>query len=110
MVHTPEVPQAPQGVRGGRRLTRHVPLAERRRARHLGPDLGTSSHRDAARRRRIGVLAVAIVVRGRPAGTAVHLHVLSEARGVGVGLVATGYAAVVGFVGRVDVGVLLAIG
>lgn len=117
VVEVPEVPQPPEGVGGGgRRLAGDVPLAERRRPRHLRPapapsaapdHLGAGGDGDAARRRGVGLLAVAVVVGRRSAGAAVHLHVLPEARGVGVGLVAAGDAAVVRLVGGVDVGVLL---
>lgn len=96
-------------VRRGRRgLARHIPLAQARGPRHLGRlHVRTGRHRYAARRRGVGLLAVAVVVGRRPARAAVHLHVLTQGRGVGVGLVAARHAAVVGLVRRVDVGVLL---
>lgn len=84
MVEVPKVPQAPQRVRRRRRLARNVPLTQRRRARHLGAHLGAGCHGDAARRRRVRLFAVAVVVRRRPPRAAVHLHVLPEGRGVGV--------------------------
>lgn len=109
MVHAPKVPEPSQRVRRWRRLTRHVPLAERSAVRHLGTHLRTRRHGDAARRGRVGVVAVAVEARGRLAGAPVALHVFPETRGVGVGLVAAGDAAVVRFVRCVHVRVLLAV-
>ena len=110
MVQISEVSQPAQGVGRdrGRRLARHVPLAQRRAAGQLGPgDLGTSGHGDAPGRGGVGLFAVAVVVGRRPARAAVHLHVLPQRRRVGVGFVAAGDAAVVGLVGGVHVRVLL---
>lgn len=104
--------KAPKGVRcdWGRRLARHVPLAQRRVARYLwSGNLWTGRHRDAPCRRRVGLLAVAVVVRGRPAAAAVHLHVLPQRRGVGVGFITTRNSAVVRLVGGVDVWVFFPI-
>jgi hypothetical protein len=110
VVQIPEVAEPPErvGRDGRRRLASDVPLAQRRASRYLGAgDLGAGRHRDAARRRRVRLLAVAVVMRGcAPRGT-VDLHVLPQRRGVGVGLVAARHPAVVRLVGGVDVGVLL---
>lgn len=108
MVDVPEGRQAPQVGRRRRRLARDVPLAEGRAPGHLGRvQVRAGRHGDAARRRGVRLLAVAVVVGRRPARAPVHLHVLPEGGGVGVGLVAPRHPAVVGLVGGVDVRVLL---
>lgn len=101
-----------QGIRWRwRRLTGDVPIAQCRRARYLrvAIDLRTRRYGDAARGRTVRFLAVAVVVRRRTAGTAVHLHVFPQRGRVGVGFVAAGHPAVVGFVGRMNVRVFFAI-
>lgn len=99
-------------------VTRHAhwrirPIVARwrykKRGIYLRRHLRTGGDRDAARRRGVRLLAVAVVVRRRPPRAAVHLHVLPEAGGVGVGLVATRYPTVVGLVGGVDVRVFLSV-
>lgn len=106
-VHVAEMSQAAHVVRRCRRRLADVPIAECRTAGNLGSHLRTRGHRNASRRRRIRFLAVTVVMRRRSSRTAVHLHVLSERRRMGVRFITTCHPAIVRFVGRVNVRMFL---
>lgn len=120
MMQITEMRESIEGIgRRRRRLARHIPFAQRATTATSTTakthvlhvlHLRTGRHRDAARRRWIRVLAVAVVVRRRAARTPVHFHVLAKRRWMRVRFVAARYATIVRLVWRVHVRVLFAVG